>query len=64
MNTAEQEDKDFRDWLFQGVDRGWVSDPFCSTHDGGLEYMGEEEREEWDAGGDPCATVLRIFYDQ
>jgi len=27
----------------------------------GYQYMSQEEIEEWDAGGDPCEHVLRIF---
>ena len=66
MNQFEDEDltddqKEFGIWLANGIDRGWVSDPYCHTHDGGYEFMSEEEIEEWEAGGDPCEHVLRIF---
>lgn len=59
---SSAEDKDFGDWLREGIDRGWVTEPFCTTHDGGYEYMSEEEVEEWDRGGDPCCHVLRLMY--
>ena len=36
-----QEDKDFGAWLETGIDRGWVTEPFCTTHDGGFQYMSE-----------------------
>jgi hypothetical protein len=31
------------------------------THDGNYEYMTEEEREEWDEGGDPCHVVVSVL---
>ncbi len=55
------EDQEFGIWLTNGIERGWVSDPYCHTHDGGMQYMSEEELEEWEAGGDPCEHVIRIF---
>jgi len=55
------EEKEFGIWLTNGIERGWVSDPYCHTHDGGMQYMSEEEIEEWEAGGDPCEHVLRIL---
>ena len=55
------EDQEFGIWLTNGIERGWVSDPYCHTHDGGMQYMSEEEIEEWEAGGDPCEHVVRIF---
>ena len=66
MNNLNNEDlsdeeKEFGVWLSNGIDRGWISDPYCHTHDGGMQYMSEEEIEEWEAGGDPCEHVLRIF---
>lgn len=48
-------------WLYIGVKMGWISMPYCNTHDGGYEYMTEEEHAEWEAGGDPCATVIRLL---
>ena len=56
-----QEHKDFGAWLETGIDRGWVTEPFCTTHDGGFQYMGEEEIQEWEEGGDPCCHVVRIM---
>ena len=60
-NTLSEEEKEFGIWLTNGIERGWISDPYCHTHDGGMQYMSEEEIEEWDAGGDPCEHVIRIF---
>jgi hypothetical protein len=31
------------------------------THDGGYEFMSEEEVKEWDDGGDPCCHVVRLM---
>jgi len=55
------EDQEFGIWLQNGIERGWVTEPFCNTHDGGYQYMSEEELEEWESGGDPCQHVLRIM---
>jgi len=48
------------DWLQIGIDKGWISEPFCYTHDGDP-YMTEEEQQEWEEGGDPCSPVLKIL---
>lgn len=51
---------DFGVWLRQGIDAGWVSVPFCSTHD--LDpVMSKEEQAEWEDGGDPCCHVVRLI---
>jgi len=55
------DEQEFGIWLRNGIDRGWISEPYCHTHDGGIQYMSEEELAEWEAGGDPCEHVLRIF---
>jgi hypothetical protein len=46
-------------WLENGIERGWITEPFCNTHDGDP-YMSDEEQEEWEAGGDPCQVVFKI----
>jgi hypothetical protein len=53
-------DEKFGEWLRQGIDEGWVTEPFCNTHeiDPG---MGEEEQQQWDDGLDPCQHVIRIM---
>ena len=66
MNHTHQknlslEEKEFGAWLENGIEKGWVTPPYCNTHDGGYEYMGEEEQEEWEAGGDPCCHVIRLM---
>lgn len=50
---------EFEIWLNNGIDRGWVTEPFCNTHDGDP-YMSEEEEKEWEEGGDPCQVVIKI----
>ena len=66
MNHISEEDlspeeQDFSTWLHEGLEKGWVTEPFCATHDGGYQYMSEEELEEWEQGGDPCQHVIRIM---
>jgi hypothetical protein len=54
------EEKEFGIWLINGIERGWITEPYCDTHDG-YQYMSEEEVEEWDQGGDPCCHVVRLM---
>ena len=61
MEDLSADEQEFGIWLTSGIERGWVSDPYCHTHDGGMQYMSEEELEEWEAGGYPCEHVVRIF---
>ena len=51
---------EFDDWLKAGIDKGWVTEPFCNTHDGDP-YMTEEEEKEWEDGGDPCMFVVKLI---
>lgn len=51
---------DMNDWLQIGIDKGWISEPFCNTHDGDP-YMTEEEEKEWEEGGDPCLHVVKFI---
>ena len=55
-----QEEMTIGQWVDYGVQKGWVTEPFCSTHDGDP-YMTEEEEQEWEDGGDPCCHVLKII---
>ena len=48
------------EWVQYGLDQGWISEPFCYTHDGDS-YMTEEEVNEWEDGGDPCCPVFKIL---
>ena len=46
-------------WLAIGIKNGWVTEPFCNTHDVDP-GMTEEEQQEWENGFDPCQPVVRI----
>ena len=48
-------------WLYVGIKLGYVSKPYCATHEGNYEYMTEEEREEWDNDGDPCHVAVSVL---
>lgn len=50
----------FGKWIQKGIDEGWISKPFCTTHDGDP-YMTKEEEEQWEEGGDPCCHVFKIM---
>jgi hypothetical protein len=47
-------------WLQVGLENKWISPPFCFTHDGDM-YMTDEEQQEWEDGGDPCCSVIKVL---
>ena len=49
------------EWLLYGYERGWVSPPMCSTHDG--PPLTEAEEWQFDDGDDPCVCVMRVYAD-
>lgn len=51
---------EFQIWFNNGVERGWITDMFCATHDG-IPSLSEEEAKEWEDGGDPCQFCVRII---
>jgi hypothetical protein len=51
----------FKYWLMFGVKRGWISKPYCATHDGTYDYMTEDELLEWNEGGDPCHVAISVL---
>ena len=55
----ESDHNEFDIWLNNGIERGWITEPFCSTHEGDP-YMDEDEAKEWEDGGDPCCVVIKI----
>jgi hypothetical protein len=57
--TDAKANMDYFDWRDLGISKGWISEPFCDTHDAG--YMTEEEEKEWEEGNDPCMFVFRIW---
>ena len=62
LNNIQDKDanyKEFEIWLENGIERGWVTESFCNTHEGDP-YMNEEEQKEWEEGGDPCQVVIKI----
>jgi hypothetical protein len=59
IQESDSNYKEFEIWLENGIERGWVTEPFCNTHEGDP-FMTEEEQEEWEAGGDPCQVVIKI----
>ena len=59
---SNKPNKDFWDWYQEGLDSNWITETFCMTHDGGYDQMSDEERDEWEEGGDPCMTVTRVIY--
>lgn len=52
--------QEFEIWLENGINRKWITPPFCNTHDGDP-YMTQEEEQDWEDGGDPCQVVLKVI---
>ena len=50
------------EWRDLGISRGWISEPFCDTHDAGP--ITEEEDQAWANGQDPCMFVFRIYEEK
>ena len=49
----------FEEWIAFGIDKGWVTEPFCNTHDG-YQYLTQEQEKEFDEGFDPCVSVIQL----
>lgn len=52
---------EFSIWLNNGINRGWISEPFCCTHDGGP--ITDEEYAAMDEGDDICFSHIKILED-
>ena len=60
ISNDDADHMEFHIWKDNGVLRGWITEPFCNTHDGDP-YMTEEEAKEWEEGGDPCQVVVKLL---
>lgn len=49
----------FVDWINVGLAAGWISEPFCDTHD--MAPFTDEEQAGWDDGLDCCAHAVRLW---
>ena len=50
---------EFGEWLAFGMGQGWISQPFCETHEGGPHT--DEELAEFEKGYDPCIVHIRLY---
>lgn len=58
---SDEEIQEFADWLKVGIDRKWVSEPVCATHQG-LPVRADEEAE-LEEGLDPCVPGVRVWIE-
>lgn len=54
---------DYNNWLVYGIDKGWISEPVCVTHEGmpPTEDEMKMEEEEEDAMWDWCVPGVRLY---
>lgn len=50
---------EFVEWFRHGLERGWVTAPFCVNHDGPPLLEGEDLEERWE--GDECLYCVRLL---
>jgi hypothetical protein len=50
---------DFNEWLTLGIEKEWITKPFCNTHEG-YPFLTSEQEEEFNQDGDPCVVVIQI----
>jgi hypothetical protein len=55
-------EKEFSEWLQEGLTLGFVGPAICHTHDG--LPLSETEDVEFEDGGDPCIHILRLYEDK
>ena len=55
-------EKQFDEWLQEGLTNGFCGPAICYPHDG-LPLTVEEDRE-FEEGGDPCIQILRLYEDR
>jgi hypothetical protein len=51
----------YDEWIAHGITQGWCGPPVCDTHDG--TPTTEEEDDDFNAGGDPCIGIVRLYAD-
>ena len=48
-------------WVQQGLDKGWITQPYCDRHDSSADEDEDVLNELFEhSGGDHCMTVVRI----
>ena len=63
--SNEEEDlraKAYVNWINKGIEEGFISKPFCYTHDGDP-FMTQEEGNAWDEGLDWCTPVVKLIFE-
>lgn len=53
---------DFFDWLEHGMQKGWISQSVCVTHEG-LPMRDWEEFQTYEQGEDTCLFAVRVWED-
>ena len=59
--SSEPVTMSYEDWIHYGMEQGWISPPYCDTHDTGWEWLRPEVQEAYERGEDPCVIVLQLL---
>lgn len=51
--------QEFEIWLENGIERGWVSEPFCSLHEDSPSIV--TEKDDWDLESESCEIILKVI---
>ena len=60
MRLRINDQRRFLKWVKRGVDKGWVTNIFCDTHDG-MVYVDDEYDLLMELGDDPCILAMRVL---
>jgi len=59
---ADKDADEFVIWLNNGIDRGWITPPFCLNHDGlPLTVMEDARADANEDINDDCVSTVRIL---
>jgi hypothetical protein len=48
----------YQEWLSYGIEKNWITDSFCYTHD--TPELTDQEQEDFEEV-DPCVPVIRVW---
>ena len=58
--VKERDQSQFWDWLKMGMERKWVTEPYCGTHSG--PDLTAWEAQKFARGEQPCVVSVRVLW--